>query len=254
MPSIREFGQVAVEQWASLSRRTFYFGHQSVGVDIVEGVREICARRPEIPLRVVSGSSAASPGTLNEFRIGRNEDPDSKNSAMLEATDGALGPGPVVMFKYCYVDVDVKTDPAKLFEGYRQTISRIRSRHPDCTLVHLTVPLMAEPTLLRYVMNKVRGMATSREENAVRGEYNRLLRAAYAGNEPVFDLAALESTRADGTLEHGVIEGESVPALAPEWSADGGHLNAAGRWRVAEQFLATLASLPLPAREETQPP
>ena len=244
MRSTPDFGQVTLEQWASLSRRTFYFGHQSVGADIIDGVREISAQRPEIALRVVSGSTAAVPGALNEFRVGRNEDPESKNAAIVQATSGALGPNPVLMFKYCYVDVHDKTDAAKLFERYRQTVVRLRAQHPDATVVHLTVPLMTEPSLLRYVMNKVRGMATSREENAVRAEYNRLLRAEYSGKEPIFDLAALESTRSDGTLEYGVVDGAKVPALAREWAADTGHLNVAGRRQVAEQFLATLATLP----------
>ena len=243
-----DLNQVTAEQWTSLAERTFYFGHQSVGANIIEGVREISAQRPDIKLRVVSGSTAASPGALNEFPIGRNEDPESKNAAIVQATHGALGPKPVVMFKYCYVDIDDRTDPAKLFERYRQTVAQLRAQHPEATVVHVTLPLQTEPSMLRYVMNKVRGMSTSREENAIRAEYNRMLRAAYVGKEPVFDLAALESTRSDGTVEYGLLKGAKVPALAREWSADSGHLNAAGRKRVAEQFLATLATLPAGAQ------
>ena len=251
MLPMRNFSQVTMEQWASLSGRTFYFGHQSVGADIVEGVREIGAERAEIKLRVVSGSSVPSPGTLNAFRIGRNEEPESKNAAIVETTGGVLGPRPVVMFKYCYVDVHEKTDPAKLFDGYRRTVDRLRTQQSEATLVHVTVPLTREPSLLRYAMNKLRGMATGREDNAVRDKYNRLLRATYVGKEPVFDLAALETTRADGTLEHGVIRGAKIPALAREWSADNGHLNAAGRRRAAEQLLALFATLPQGPQHET---
>jgi hypothetical protein len=250
---MRDFARITPEQWASLSQRTFYFGHQSVGANIIEGVREVSAGRPEIRLRVVCGEPAASPGALNEFRIGRNEDPESKNAAIVLATNGALGPSPVIMFKYCYVDVRDKTDPGKLFESYRQTVAQLRTRHPAATVVHLTVPLMTEPSLLRYVMNTVRGRTTSREENAVRAEYNRLLRSAYAATEPVFDLAAVESTRADGSLEYGVVDGAKVPALAREWSSDSGHLNAAGRRHVAEQFLATLATLSPTGQQGSDP-
>lgn len=242
-PAMHDFNRVTPEQWANLAQRTFYFGHQSVGANIIDGVREIAARRPDIKLRVVSEAREPLPGALNAFRIGRNEDPESKNVAVVQAAQGDLGPRPVIMFKYCYVDLDVRSDPAKLFERYRQTVAHIRAQRPEVTVVHVTVPLMTNPSIVRVVMNKLRGIATSRDENAVRAEYNRTLRAEYLGREPVFDLAALEATRADGSIEHSVVNGTKVPALAREWSSDSGHLNAAGRRRIAEQFLATLATL-----------
>jgi lysophospholipase L1-like esterase len=144
------------------------------------------------------------------------------------------------------VDVDEKTDAKSLFEQYRKTVATLRAQHPEATLVHVTLPLETEPSRLRYWMNTVRSIPTTRDENAVRADYNQLLRAAYAGKEPIFDLAALESTRADGTIEYGILNGAKIPALANEWSSDGGHLNEAGRRRIAEQFLATLATLPAP--------
>ncbi len=242
--TVMDVNQITAAQWQKLAQRTFYFGHQSVGADIIEGVREWAAQKPQIQLRVVSGEPTAAAGVLNEFPIGRNEDPESKNAAFIAATQGALGPQPVLMFKYCYVDVDEKTDAKKLFERYRQTVSALRARHPEATVVHMTLPLMTEPSWLRYWMNTVRSIPTHRDENAKRKAYNEMLRAAYVGKETVFDLAALESTRSDGTLEYGVLDGATIPALAAEWSSDGGHLNAAGRKRVAGQFLATLASLP----------
>jgi hypothetical protein len=242
-PPMWDFKQVTAEQWNTLSKRTFYFGHQSVGANIVDGVREIAAQRPEIQLRIVSDAPTPAAGVLNEFPIGRNEDPESKNAAMIAATQSALGPLPVVMFKYCFVDVDEAADVRSLFQHYRQTVAAVRSRHPEAVVVHVTLPLATEPSKLRYYMNTVRGIPTTRDANARRNEYNEMLRAAFAGKEPVFDLAAVESTHADGTLEYGMRDGARVPALAPEWSADGAHLNAAGRKHVAEQFLATLATL-----------
>ena len=82
---------------------------------------------------------------------------------------------------------------------------------PNATLLHVTLPLTTDPSLVRLVMNRVRGLPTHREKNAIRQQYNELLRATYGGKEPVFDLAAIESTRSDGTLEHGAIDGKPVP-------------------------------------------
>lgn len=240
---MRDLGQVTAEQWKALGTHTFYFGHQSVGANIIEGVREIESQRPEIQLRIVSDAPSPAAGVLNEFLIGRNEDTDSKNAAMITLAQSALGPSPVVMFKYCFVDVDETSDAKALFQHYRQTVAAVRARHPEAIVVHVTLPLATEPSKLRYYMNAVRGIPTTRDANARRNEYNEMLRAAFVGKEPVFDLAAVESTRADGNLAYGVRDGARVPALAPEWSADGAHLNAAGRKHVAEQFLATLATL-----------
>lgn len=250
-PSMHDLNRITTEQWQTLAQRTVYFGHQSVGANILDGVREVTAQNAQIPIRIVSGQRTPAPGVLNEFPIGRNEDPDSKNVGFVTATQGALGPRPVLMLKYCYVDVDEETDVQALFERYRETAATLRAQHPDAQIVHFTLPLATEPSKLRYLMNTVRGIPTTRDANARRDEYNRLLRSAFASREPVFDLAALESTRADGTLEYGVFDGRQVPALAPEWSSDGAHLNAAGARRIAEQLLATLASLPagVPVRD-----
>src|SRR5688500_5039563 len=71
-----DLNQVTAEQWRALSERTIYFGHQSVGANIMEGLTHVAAGKPQIKLRVASGHAAASPGVLNEFAIGENADPD----------------------------------------------------------------------------------------------------------------------------------------------------------------------------------
>src|SRR4051812_28830614 len=95
-----QLDSVSADQWKRLSERTIYFGHQSVGANIVEGIRDVEAAHPEIRLRVSSAERSAAPGVLNDFYIGRNEDPESKNDAFVAATRGAIGEQPVLMFKY----------------------------------------------------------------------------------------------------------------------------------------------------------
>lgn len=234
--------EITPEQWQRLSQRAIYFGHQSVGENILDGIRELASENPQIRLQVVSGKRSSAPA-LNEFLVGNNGDPESKNAAFLAATHGALGPQPVLMFKYCYVDTDEQTDAKLMFDRYERTIAAVRAKHPEAVIVHFTLPLVAESSLLRYYMNAVRGIPTTRDENAKRNEYNHLLRSTYEGKEPIFDLSAVESTRGDGSRVYVVVGGKPVYALAPEWTSDGGHLNAAGRRRAAEQLLITLASL-----------
>ena len=81
-------------------------------------------------------------------------------------------------------------------------------------------------------------------ENLRREEYNALLRAAYQGREPIFDLARLESTAPDGAAVTVQWQGRAAPAMDPAYSDDGGHLNATGRLRAARELVSVLAALP----------
>src|SRR5205085_12594035 len=63
----------------------------------------------------------------------------------------------------------------------------------------------------------------------------------YAGREPIFDLARVESTAPDGKLVTVTWEGVTAPAMAAQYTEDGGHLNALGRARAAREFIAVLA-------------
>jgi lysophospholipase L1-like esterase len=87
-------------------------------------------------------------------------------------------------------------------------------------------------------------------ENARREEFNALMRQAYQGREPLFDLAAVESTAPDGAGAVVEWSGRSIPVLAEAYSEDGGHLNEAGRLRAARELvrvLARVASGPAPS-------
>ena len=83
-----------------------------------------------------------------------------------------------------------------------------------------------------------------RVESRVRERFNELMRTTYADREPVFDLAAVESTRPDGSREVLDVGGSRAYALVSAYASDGSHLNEAGRRRVAEELLVFLARLP----------
>jgi hypothetical protein len=116
------------------------------------------------------------------------------------------------------------------------------------TFVHVTVPLTTEPGLKEAAKNFVKRFLgrprSSRLDNVRRARYNELLREAYAGREPLFDLARLESTRPDGTRQLFREDGRDYEALVPAYTDDGGHLNASGRQMAARALLEFLASTP----------
>ncbi|HEX2781683.1 MAG TPA: SGNH/GDSL hydrolase family protein [Gemmatimonadaceae bacterium] len=241
-------GDVTSAEWDRLARRRIFFGHQSVGDNLMEGVARVVAADQRIRLRVEKRDQAdfTDGPALVHTLIGRNYEPESKSAAFLDALAGAEVPD-VALYKFCYVDIGPKTDPDTLFAEYARTVDRAQSLHPELTIVHVTVPLMtARPaTGLKGFARRLlgRGPSPEIENNVKRNRYNALLRARYAGSAPVFDLARIESTRPDGSRSYFLRGADTIYTLAPELTTDGGHLNELGQRRAAERFLALLARL-----------
>ena len=75
-----------------------------------------------------------------------------------------------------------------------------------------------------------------------RDEFNRLLLSAYAGKEPVYDLAKAESTYPSGTRSEMTSDSRDFYTLAPDYTDDGEHLNETGRQAAASELLHVLAA------------
>jgi hypothetical protein len=231
-----------------VAQRRIFFGHQSVGENVLEGLRRLAAREG-VALRIVeAGSAAAVPAaTFGHGRMAANGQPSLKLRSFRAALDaGAPGDGDVALLKFCYVDFTGGTDVAGLFAEYQATMAELKGRHPRTTFVHVTAPLVAVPGGVRQSLRSLLGRPPPPQiaGNARRDEFNALLRRAYGGREPVFDLARIESTRPDGTAETVEWQGRSVPAMVGRYTDDGGHLNAEGQLRVAGALAAALAAIP----------
>jgi len=224
-----------------------YFGHQSVGANIVTGIGELVAARSAPPLRVVHlpAELPTDGGFFAHEPIGRNGDPAGKTDAFVDRLTGRIGDGlDVALHKYCYVDIGADTDVTRLFEHYRRRMSRLRETRPDVVLVHVTAPLRRVPsgpvTRLRAWVGPPPSQAAA---NAQRERFNDLLREACAGREPLFVLAAAEATMPDGRTWRPRLGRLAVRSLATRYTDDGGHLNPRGRAHVAGRLLGFLADL-----------
>lgn len=230
-----------------LSSQRVYFGHQSVGGNLLAGLDSILPSH-QSTLKVVKTSDPASvtgPAFMH-FPVGRNEDPASKNADFLRVLDARTSrDSAIALFKYCYIDVNLETDVDALFNGYRQTVAEVKSKHPDVTLVHVTLPLTTGQSGLKGVVKRLIGRPSTWDINQKRSRFNDKLRAEF-GREPIFDLAALESTRPDGSREQATLRGETVYAMAPAYTPDGGHLNPQAQQRFADQLLKVLAAAARP--------
>lgn len=147
--------------------------------------------------------------------------------------------------KFCFVDVEQDTDVKALFARYQTTVRGLQERHPRTTFVHVTMPLTTVPSGPKAFVKRLLGRDRTREQNSRREDLNALMRAAYQGREPLFDLARLEATAPDGRTETFEWKGRQVPALVPAYTGDGGHLDASGRRRMARELVALLAAVPI---------
>jgi hypothetical protein len=231
-------------QLQAVSRQRMFFGHQSVGKNILDGLDAI-AREAGVPLRIAERGSLSTPGLVHTF-VGENQKPLSKIEAFRREIDEGAGRGAeIAFFKFCYVDFSPDSDVEQLFQAYRSAHEDLRRRHPGVTLVHVTVPLTVTQRGVKARIKRLLGRRPAGElENVRREAFNTLIRSTYGGKEPLFDLARIESTYEDGGRSEFVLEGKRYPALVPAYTDDGEHLNAVGRRRAALGLVEFLAALP----------
>ena len=230
-------------RWRSIAARAVYFGHQSVGDDIADGIDRLNAEF-SLGLRLVetrAPAAVAHPAFVH-FHAGGNQDPASKNAAMLRILRARpRADRAIVLLKYCYVDIARDTDVAAVFDAYRATVRAIRSRYPDVTIVHTTVPVTTVESAFKAEVKRLIGRRSVRQDAVARHRYNELVRAEFAEREPLFDIARIEATRVDGSRVQFAWKAGQIDSLAPEYTRDGGHLNARGQALVAKELLSVLA-------------
>ena len=247
LPSIDD---VPGESWAKLAARKIFFGHQSVGYNIIDGIADVLNERDYIKLDVVEGCEPTTFDlpVLAHSQVGKNTDPVSKIRSFKNIMDaGAGGKVDMAFFKFCYVDIMRDSDPQEIFDGYRMALEELKNRYPDTKFLHITVPVRSVPIGARKSFKQsvklLIGMPGVLDDNMMRQRYNKLLRDAYSKTEPFFDLALIESVNPDGLRCYAARGTEKVNVMASEYTDDGGHLNIQGRRKVAEQLLIILAEM-----------
>jgi hypothetical protein len=243
-PSPEHAMQVTLPTPAELQRVAglrVVFAHQSVGNNILDGVRAISARE-NVPLRIDNARSDAStaPGIVH-FMVGENGKPESK-IADFTKTLGAkpFGNVDVALMKFCFVDFDVDTDPKLLAADYENAIDTLQREQPETRFIAVTVPLETLQTGFRAWLKRALGREPGGfESNARRYAFNEEIRKHYAPAQ-LFDLARAESS-AGGTANTYAVGGINAEALDPAFSADGAHLNKDGEVAVASALIRALA-------------
>jgi hypothetical protein len=230
----------------TLSTMRIFWGHQSVGANIIEGIRDLLKHHKEIHFTLLSLSdlNKTTGSFFSEAKVGYNTNYESKCSGFVDVIDRTFaGNVDIAILKFCYIDISHTTDIHRMLAYYKATIDSLKERYPRTTFVYVTDPLTYQkPWWKKMVLWVLRKDDYSVEDNIRRNEFNRLL-LQQCKEEPVFDLAAVESTYPDGSKESFTFNGNIYDALVPMYTDDGGHLNRIGRIVVARSLIKMLANV-----------
>lgn len=229
-----------------IAHKRIFFGHQSVGMNLLDGVRQLDTMS-SIAIRIAEVKSAGSVerGMIGHAFIAENGKPLMKLKSFEQMFGTKSADPDIALMKFCYVDFTAGTDPKLLFVRYHETIDNLKKRHPGTVFVHVTAPLTTVQGGFKESMRELLGRTPYGViENMRREEYNSLLRQAYKGREPIFDIALIESTAADGTKETYKWKNTDIPVMSSSYTDDGGHLNDTGKLRAARELVSVLASVP----------
>lgn len=238
--SPNEFAELR-DQLTRIARRKIFFGHQSVGADVVRGLAALADElRVSINIAETSRIEGGAEPCFAHARVGQNEDPASKLDEFSALLNGGLGDViDLAMVKLCYVDVTRDTDTVELARHHDDTFDALARRHRGLRLLPVTVPLTTGFFGLRGAAAKLLGHNDpANPDNRARARYNDHLRRLYADRRELFDLAAVESG-----VPAPPPGGRPVPALSSRLTCDGGHLNRRGRKLAAVALVRTLGQL-----------
>ena len=248
--TLSSIDDVPREHWAKLAEKKIFFGHQSVGYNIIDGIKDILNELNYIKLNIIEARepSAFDQPVLAHSQVGMNTQPFTKIKRFVEIMDSGVGSEvDIAFFKFCYVDIMRDSNPQKIFDGYSRAMEGLKGRYPKTKFLHITVPIRSVPKQAkRYLKQTIKlliGKPGFFEDNMMRHHYNDLLSSAYSKTGLFFDLARIESINSSGFRCYALKGAEKVCVMAPEYTEDAGHLNSLGRKKMAEQLLIILADI-----------
>jgi hypothetical protein len=225
---------------------SIYFGHQSVGTNVVDGLSMLGDSGLSIvEIHEGTPTNRQDPPVFFHSQIGENYDPDQKIHAFGRLLRSGLAEQVDIAFmKFCYVDTDTGIEATDIFFSYVSEMERLEAEYPDTVFVYTTMPLMSQRGGIKELAKRLLARETSgREGNIERNRFNELLRNAKADTGRLFDIAMIESIRPDGSRQTFGYDGQTYEAMTPAYTSDGGHLNQLGRRVVAEKLVLFLAGL-----------
>ena len=119
---------------AQVNATRVYFGHQSVGYNVLKGIDLISASsaagRPNY-VNLAEGEPLPEEGFFAHAKIGRNGHPDEKLADFADTLrTGLADQVDVAIMKFCYLDIRAGTDVDQVFDEYRSAFRSWRRSSP----------------------------------------------------------------------------------------------------------------------------
>lgn len=239
-----------VEQLEEIGELRIFFGHQSVGANILNSTSELfSAAGARIPKIVESDDAGLvdGPMIIHSF-IGENRDPLGKVTEFDRILREGMGEQvDVALLKLCYIDVTEGVDVEALFADYRDMMSALEQDFPDVVFLYATVPLTTEAGgPVGRAKERVkdflgRDYVNLPANNVTREQFNELIRAEYRGTGRLFDVAAVQAAGADGIRQVRSHSGVEYFAMDSRVASDPGHLNGDGSLLAGSALFAIIA-------------
>jgi hypothetical protein len=217
---VAAFDALSLEARAALAGRRLFWGHQSVGDNLIAGSASLGYGWSGVWSGSDYDGTHWGHGTVED-----NGDPWRKirsfGSFLRDAGIGARVDA--AAFKFCWIDFEPDTDVDALVDAYDAALADLSNDYPAVRFLHVTTPLTSDDA----------------ERNAVRWRYGRRLIDEHSASGVVLDLAAIESTDSNGqpcTLG-------GARRLCDEWRDDEGHMNDRGSAHAAKAFLYAFSRL-----------
>ena len=223
-----------------------FFGHQSVGANVITGVEATYASSGNATRLTVTETREPPLGTsgfLAHSPVGANGDPYRKMTDFAAILDGPAGSRvEVALLKLCYIDVVAGTDVDALFAAYAAMLADLERRHPDVRFLAATVPLTTDRTWKSTVKSWLGDDdRTGPAHNVARARYNELVRARFSATGDLYDIAAVEATLAQSPMERRS-GSATYHVLNQELAADSGHLNELGARLAAAELIRVVGA------------
>ncbi len=242
---LTELKNISQEKWDALANKKIYFGHQSVGYNIIDGLNDIIKEIPEMKLNIkeTKNPNDLNTGIFAHSSVGRNCDPISKIDDFKKIMDSGVGDKvDIAFFKFCYVDVIANTDIDKIFKYYIDTFEYLAKKYPKVKFVHSTTPLTTIQNGLKAEIKKIIGKKLDGiEDNIKRNLFNQKLLEKYGDN--VFNLAKFEATYPNGAICQFENSGKIFYCLIPQYTTDGGHLKDGGKLFIGKRLIEFLLKI-----------
>jgi hypothetical protein len=236
--------QISPSAWQALEKKRVVFGHQSVGDNILNGIKQLAAR-DSVSINISQQRTAPFQPGISHFYIGNNTDPTSKIQDFAAAIDESAAQGAdVALMKLCYIDFNADTDAKQLANDYITSLESLAKKYPHTRFVAVTAPLTAVQTGPKAWVKRLLGKPLNGAvDNAKRGEFNTLLRQQYLAEGRLFDLAKAETEASGQAACMTQVDGRQVEVLCPEITNDGGHLNDHGQVLLGAELVNFIGSL-----------